>query len=218
MAAPAAKSKSREEVTQGIASRGGEDGGGRRQGRTGGSRGQVLLLLPAPVPLPTPQERHLHWVHGEPAAVYPGQHNGKNARSGAARGEPSAATLGDGLCIYGFPTNVAALQFESAWQHPTVSVAVRNAAASFKSLGGVNNKVMLAYTMRPCSTSPLGESPHKRRTSPSPDRHRGHHGRRSCLPINQIVFKDFDVGGGCLMLTKINYNEWSMVMKIKMQT
>ncbi|XP_016472330.1 uncharacterized protein LOC107794364 [Nicotiana tabacum] len=51
------------------------------------------------------------------------------------------------LCIYGFPTNVSALQFEWAWQHPVESRAVRQAAASFKSLGGVANKIKLAYTM-----------------------------------------------------------------------
>ncbi|KAI4307563.1 hypothetical protein L6164_030734 [Bauhinia variegata] len=51
------------------------------------------------------------------------------------------------LCICGFPTNVSALQFEWAWQHPVESLAVRKAAASFKSLSGIANKIKLAYTM-----------------------------------------------------------------------
>ncbi|XP_010469867.1 PREDICTED: uncharacterized protein LOC104749854 [Camelina sativa] len=51
------------------------------------------------------------------------------------------------LCIYGFPTNVSALQFEWAWQHPRESVAVREAAAAFKSFSGIAGKIKLVYTM-----------------------------------------------------------------------
>ncbi|KAI3994212.1 hypothetical protein MKX01_012469 [Papaver californicum] len=51
------------------------------------------------------------------------------------------------LCIYRFPTDVSALQFEWAWQHPIESLAVRQAALSFKSLSGIANHVKLAYKM-----------------------------------------------------------------------
>ncbi|CAM8916337.1 unnamed protein product [Rhodiola kirilowii] len=51
------------------------------------------------------------------------------------------------MCIYGFPTNVSALQFEWAWQHPKESLTVRKAAAELKSLSGVANKIKLAFTM-----------------------------------------------------------------------
>ncbi|KAF5193142.1 Structure-specific endonuclease subunit slx1-like protein, partial [Thalictrum thalictroides] len=37
--------------------------------------------------------------------------------------------------------------FEWAWQHPRESLAVRNAAASLKSLSGIVGKIKLAYTM-----------------------------------------------------------------------
>ncbi|KAL4311471.1 hypothetical protein GQ457_01G014590 [Hibiscus cannabinus] len=73
------------------------------------------------------------------------QHNGEIS-SGAWRTK-SKRPWEMVLCIYGFPTNVAALQFEWAWQHPQESVAVRQSAAAFKSFSGVANKIKLAYTM-----------------------------------------------------------------------
>ncbi|KAM7527589.1 hypothetical protein LguiB_030999 [Lonicera macranthoides] len=51
------------------------------------------------------------------------------------------------LCIYGFPTNVSALQFEWAWQHPRKSLAVKKAALALKSCSGIANKIKLVYTM-----------------------------------------------------------------------
>lgn len=73
------------------------------------------------------------------------QHNGE-IRSGAQRTK-SKRPWEMALCIYGFPTNVAALQFEWAWQHPIESLVVRKAAVAFKSLSGIANKIKLAYTM-----------------------------------------------------------------------
>ncbi|CAK9167013.1 unnamed protein product [Ilex paraguariensis] len=73
------------------------------------------------------------------------QHNGE-IRSGAGRTK-NKRPWEMVLCIYGFPTHVAALQFEWAWQHPVESLAVRKAAATFKSLSGLTNKIKLAYTM-----------------------------------------------------------------------
>ncbi|KAK3024395.1 hypothetical protein RJ639_043299 [Escallonia herrerae] len=73
------------------------------------------------------------------------QHNGE-IRSGAWRTK-KRRPWEMVFCIYGFPTNVAALQFEWAWQHPVESLAVRKAAVEFKSLSGLANKIKLAYTM-----------------------------------------------------------------------
>uniref|UniRef100_A0A2P2IXY5 Uncharacterized protein MANES_18G137600 n=1 Tax=Rhizophora mucronata TaxID=61149 RepID=A0A2P2IXY5_RHIMU len=73
------------------------------------------------------------------------QHNGE-IRSGAWRTK-KRRPWEMVFCLYGFPTNVSALQFEWAWQHPTESLAVRQGAATFKSFSGVSNKIKLAYTM-----------------------------------------------------------------------
>ncbi|KAL9247181.1 hypothetical protein vseg_020639 [Gypsophila vaccaria] len=73
------------------------------------------------------------------------QHNGEitSGASKTKRKRPWEMVL----CIHGFPTNVSALQFEWAWQHPKDSVAVRETAATFKTLGGLTNKIKLALTM-----------------------------------------------------------------------
>ncbi|KAL1155079.1 hypothetical protein V6Z11_A08G000400 [Gossypium hirsutum] len=73
------------------------------------------------------------------------QHNGEIGR-GAWRTK-SRCPWEMVVCIYGFPTNVSALQFEWAWQHSQESAAVRQAAATFKSFSGVTNKIKLAYMM-----------------------------------------------------------------------
>lgn len=73
------------------------------------------------------------------------QHNGE-LTSGAFKTK-SKRPWEMALCIYGFPTNTAALQFEWAWQHPTESLALREAASKFKSFSGIANKVKLAFTM-----------------------------------------------------------------------
>ncbi|KAF8397135.1 hypothetical protein HHK36_016042 [Tetracentron sinense] len=63
-------------------------------------------------------------------------------------------SAGDVLCLFmdqtiplvGYLLNGPCV-FEWAWQHPTVSLAVRKAAASLKPLSGIAKKMQLAYTM-----------------------------------------------------------------------
>ncbi|CAL2226521.1 unnamed protein product [Prunus armeniaca] len=95
-------------------------------------------MLSVDLSQPPLQRPHLYRIHSEPT-------HGEIAQGAwrTKRKRPWEMVL----CIYGFPTNVSALQFEWAWQHPTVSKAVRQAAASFKSLRGLVSKIKLAYTM-----------------------------------------------------------------------
>ena len=53
------------------------------------------------------------------------------------------------MVVYGFPTQVSALQFEWAWQHPEKSLDVRAAAQRVgnKARYGVRGKVLMLMEM-----------------------------------------------------------------------
>jgi hypothetical protein len=64
----------------------------------------------------------------------------------------------------------------------------------------------------------LSRSPMRRRIpSPSPERRHGRGGHRGSPAAVQTVYKDSDTGTPWPMLTKTNYHEWSLLMKVKMQ-
>ncbi|PRW45693.1 Structure-specific endonuclease subunit SLX1 [Chlorella sorokiniana] len=75
------------------------------------------------------------------------QHNGE-ITSGAAKTK-SRRPWEMVLVVYGFPTQVQALQFEWAWQHPEKSLGVRDIAAKLgrKKRYGVAGKVLLLMEM-----------------------------------------------------------------------
>ncbi|KAL3693944.1 hypothetical protein R1sor_007595 [Riccia sorocarpa] len=73
------------------------------------------------------------------------QHNGELAQGARLTKEKRPWEMV--LCVYGFPSHVAALQFEWAWQHPLKSIAVREAAGAMPSLKGVPGMVRLVCTM-----------------------------------------------------------------------
>lgn len=55
------------------------------------------------------------------------------------------------LCVYGFASQVEALQFEWAWQHPFKSLAVKEAAARIpSSVRGLKKQFYLLFTMLNC--------------------------------------------------------------------
>jgi hypothetical protein len=55
----------------------------------------------------------------------------------------------------------------------------------------------------------------RRRQSPSPEWRRGRCGRS---PVLQTIYRDSGAGTPWPMLTKANYHEWSLMMKVKLQT
>jgi len=64
---------------------------------------------------------------------------------------------------------------------------------------------------------PLQSLVRHRIPSPSPERHRERGGRRGSPTAIQTVYKDSGTGMPWPMLTKTNYHEWSLLMKVKMQ-
>ncbi|XP_066385284.1 uncharacterized protein [Miscanthus floridulus] len=54
----------------------------------------------------------------------------------------------------------------------------------------------------------------RRHQLPSPERRRGRHGHS---PVLQMVYRDSGAGTPWPMLTKSNYHEWSLLMKVKLQ-
>lgn len=77
------------------------------------------------------------------------QHNGETV-SGArrtSRGRPWAMVC----CVFGFPSKVAALQFEWAWQHPGLSRGTKEATAGLWRKTGFRSRLAVLSRMLGCS-------------------------------------------------------------------
>ena len=92
--------------------------------------------------------------------------------------------------------------------------ATRQAAAADQAVANTAAELRAEMERQPRGSRSLAR---RRIPSPSPERRRGRGGRRGSPAAIQTVYKDSGVGTPWPMLTKTNYHEWSLLMKVKMQ-
>jgi hypothetical protein len=89
----------------------------------------------------------------------------------------------------------------------------RQAAAAAQAVVAVAAALRAEMEWEPESGGGSRSPGRHRRQSSSPERRRGHRGRS---PVLQTVYRDSGPGTPWLMLTKSNYHEWSLLMKVKL--
>lgn len=95
-----------------------------------------------------------------------------------------------------------------------VEAATTQAAAAAQAAAATANALRAEMERQPKGS----RSPARRRVlSPLPERRRGRGGCRGSPVAVQTVYKDSVLGALWLMLTKTNYHEWSLHIKVKMQ-
>jgi hypothetical protein len=119
-------------------------------------------------------------------------------------GDVVGARAGDRATRLAVAEAVVAVAAETARQAAAATQAMVAAAAALRA--EMERERELARGSR----SPVG----RRRQSLSLERRRGRHGRS---PVLQMVYRDSGVGTSWPMLTKANYHEWSLLMKVKLQ-